>query len=181
MPSATPTAPAETLSLAPRSAKRMPPAPTRRPTTQQILPKNSFSAAWRPSRLPTSSLMSPCLSARSLSSHLLGLLHYCHVCLGQVVGDRDDREDGRHKAREGRREHEPIGEEGGDPMPDAEHADQEFTYGLPPTRAAWLFFDVGRALHLLILGKRGADGARDGVVAHEVAQLVGRYAEEDYV
>src|SRR5215217_2676951 len=45
-----------------------------------------------------------------------------HVWLVQVVGDREDREDSRHKAGEGRGWHEPRGEERAYPMPDAEDA-----------------------------------------------------------
>src|SRR5215211_7760297 len=72
---------------------------------------------------------------------LLRLLHNCHVCLVQVVGDSEDREDGRHKAGEGRGEHEPLGEERGYPLPDAEYTDQELPDGPSQTRAAGLFLE----------------------------------------
>src|SRR5688572_1539008 len=58
MPSAAPTAPADTLALAPSSANRMPPAPDRIPTMQEILPASSFASPLRPSPLSMPSLMS---------------------------------------------------------------------------------------------------------------------------
>src|SRR5829696_4899588 len=48
-----PTAPADRFTLAPRIATTKPPALKSSPTTQQILPKNSFSASSRPSSLCT--------------------------------------------------------------------------------------------------------------------------------
>src|SRR5215210_9521250 len=63
-----PTAPADRFTLAPRSATTKPPALKSSPTTQQILPKSSFSASSRSSPLPTLPLISSRLPSWFLRS-----------------------------------------------------------------------------------------------------------------
>src|SRR5918998_711589 len=55
-----PTAPADRFTLAPRMATTKPPAPRSSPTTQQILPKSSFS---KPSCLSLCTVPSSCISS----------------------------------------------------------------------------------------------------------------------
>jgi hypothetical protein len=74
--------PADTLALAPRSAKRMPPAPNRMPTMQQILPPRSLTASSRPPPLSIPLLLT---SFRLPSQLLLACVRTTRsTCAGDV-------------------------------------------------------------------------------------------------
>src|ERR671917_738088 len=110
-----------------------------------------------------------------------GALHQGFVGLVEVVGEGDDGEDAGNQARNGRGEHEAVGEEGGDPLADAEVAGQELAQGSSQALASGLLVHALGALLLLELGERGTQRARDRVPRQEQAHLVGRHPEQRYV
>ena len=112
---------------------------------------------------------------------LSGSLRKGFVGLMEVVGDGNYGEDRGDQTGHARREYEAIGEEGGEPHPEAELAGQQFADGTAQATAPGLLVDALGALLILAFGEWGADHAGHRVVGDYETELVGRHPEQDDV